>query len=103
MSQVDVIVGNSSSGLYEAPSFKRPTVNIGDRQRGRLAAASVLHCEPRADNIAAALERAWTLDCKDVVNPYGDGQSSGRIVQSLLELPLGEALLKKQFHLIPLT
>lgn len=101
MSQVNVIVGNSSSGLYEAPSFQRPTVDIGDRQRGRLAAASVLHCEPRADNIAAALDRAWTLNCVGVVNPYGDGHSSARIVQALLELPLGEALLKKQFHLIP--
>lgn len=103
MSQVDIVIGNSSSGLYEAPSLKRPTVNIGDRQRGRLAAPSVLHCEPDAASIAAALDRAWTLDCAGVVNPYGDGQSSGRIVQALLELPLGEALLKKQFHLISST
>lgn len=101
MSLVDAVVGNSSSGLYEAPSFQRPTVNIGDRQRGRLAAASVLHCEPHAGSIAAALNRAWTLDCTMVVNPYGDGESSGRIVQALLDLPLGEMLLKKQFHLIP--
>lgn len=103
MSQADIVIGNSSSGLYEAPSLKRPTVNIGDRQRSRLAAPSVLHCEPDAASIAAALDRAWTLDCAGVVNPYGDGQSSGRIVQALLELPLGEALLKKQFHLIPST
>lgn len=103
MAQVDAVVGNSSSGLYEAPSFHCPTVDIGDRQRGRLAAASVLHCEPDAASISAALDRAWTLDCSGVVNPYGDGQSSGRIVQALLELPLGESLLKKQFHLIPST
>lgn len=103
MSQVDMVIGNSSSGLYEAPSLKRPTVNIGDRQRGRLAAPSVLHCEPEAASIAAAIDRAWTLDCAGVVNPYGDGQSSGRVVHALLELPLGEALLKKQFHLIPST
>lgn len=103
MAQVDAVVGNSSSGLYEAPSFHCPTVDIGDRQRGRLAAASVLHCKPDAASIASALDRAWTLDCADVINPYGDGQSSGRIVQALLELPLGESLLKKQFHLIPST
>ena len=103
MAQVDAVVGNSSSGLYEAPSFHCPTVDIGDRQRGRLAAASVLHCEPDAASISAALDRAWTLDCSGVVNPYGDGQSSSRIVQALLELPLGESLLKKQFHLIPST
>jgi UDP-N-acetylglucosamine 2-epimerase (non-hydrolysing)/GDP/UDP-N,N'-diacetylbacillosamine 2-epimerase (hydrolysing) len=103
MSMVDMVVGNSSSGLYEAPSFQCPTVNIGDRQRGRLAATSVLHCEPRADSIAAAMDTAWTLDCAGVVNPYGDGQSSGRIVRALLDVPLGETLLKKQFHLIPST
>lgn len=103
MSVVDAVVGNSSSGLYEAPSFQRPTVNIGDRQRGRLAASSVLHCEPNAESIAAALDRAWTLDCSAVVNPYGDGRSCGRIVQALLDLKLGESLLKKQFHLIPST
>ncbi len=101
MNVVDVVLGNSSSGLYEAPSFRRPTVNIGDRQRGRLAAASVLHCEPSAESISAALQRAWTLDCTNVVNPYGDGHSSARIVKALLELPLGPSLLKKQFHLIP--
>ena len=51
MNEVDVVVGNSSSGLYEAPSLHTPTVNIGDRQRGRLSAASVIHCkpEPRGD------------------------------------------------------
>ncbi|MCE4538179.1 UDP-N-acetylglucosamine 2-epimerase [Pelomonas sp. P7] len=103
MSMVDIVVGNSSSGLYEAPSFQRPTVNIGDRQRGRLAATSVLQCEPRADSIAAALESAWQLNCAGVVNPYGDGRSSGRIVQALLDVPLGQALLKKQFHLISPT
>lgn len=103
MSMVDAVVGNSSSGLYEAPTFKVPTIDIGDRQRGRLAAASVLHCEPRADCIAAALDRAWSLDCSEAVNPYGDGHAAGRIINALLDLPLGESLLKKQFHLIPLT
>lgn len=103
MAVVDAVVGNSSSGLYEAPSFRLPTVNIGDRQRGRLAATSVVHCEPDAESIAAALDRAWTLDCADVVNPYGDGHSAGRIVHALLDLELGESLLKKQFHLNPST
>ena len=103
MAVVDAVVGNSSSGLYEAPSFRLPTVNIGDRQRGRLAATSVVHCEPDAESIAAALDRAWTLDCAEVVNPYGDGHSAARIVHALLDLELGESLLKKQFHLIPST
>lgn len=98
MAQVDAVVGNSSSGLYEAPSFRIPTVNIGDRQRGRLAASSVVHCEPRSDSICEALRRAKALDCRAVVNPYGDGQSAGRIVDLLRRFPLGSAALKKTFH-----
>lgn len=100
MNQVDMVVGNSSSGLYEAPSFAIPTVNIGDRQRGRLAAPSVLHCEPTAADISAALDKAWTLDCRDVVNPYGDGHSAGRIIEALKQLPDAPVLLKKTFHSI---
>ncbi len=100
MSQVNAVVGNSSSGLYETPSFKVPTVNIGDRQRGRSAVASVLHCEPQRDAILSALEKAWTLDCSAVVNPYGDGASAARIVDALRHLPVGDLLLKKTFHLI---
>lgn len=100
MAQVDAIVGNSSSGLYEAPSFRIPTLDIGDRQRGRQAADSVLHCDPERRAILAALERARTLDCSAVVNPYGDGHSAPRIVEALLTLPPREQLVKKRFHLI---
>lgn len=100
MAQVDVVVGNSSSGLYEAPSFCVPTVNVGDRQRGRLAAASVIHCEPRRSDIAAALNTALKLDCSSVINPYGDGYSAQRIVAQLLAQPLAGGAPKKHFHLI---
>jgi len=100
MAQVDMVLGNSSSGLYEAPSFKKPTVNIGERQRGRLAAASVIHCEPSAASIDDALFRAWTMDCSAVVNPYGDGHSTSRIMQALREWPISAELLKKRFHAI---
>ena len=100
MAQVDVVVGNSSSGLYEAPSFRIPTVNIGDRQRGRLATSSVLDCAPERAAILATLSRAMALDCSAVVNPYGDGESSARIVSALTALPPRAALLKKHFHLI---
>ncbi|MFM2069562.1 MAG: hypothetical protein RLZZ584_4471, partial [Pseudomonadota bacterium] len=87
MAQVDAVVGNSSSGLYEAPSFGVATVNVGDRQRGRLAAASVLHCTPEPAAIADALQRALSLDCRGVVNPYGDGHSAARITRVLRGLP----------------
>jgi UDP-N-acetylglucosamine 2-epimerase (non-hydrolysing)/GDP/UDP-N,N'-diacetylbacillosamine 2-epimerase (hydrolysing) len=100
MAQVDVVVGNSSSGLYEAPSFGVPTVNLGDRQRGRLAAASVLHCRAEQSAIADALQRALALDCTGVVNPYGDGHSAPRIVRVLRSLPPAAALLRKPFHSI---
>lgn len=99
LSQVDAIVGNSSSALYEAPSLHTPAVNIGDRQRGRLAAASVVHCPPQREAILSALERALALDCSEVVNPYGDGYSAQRIVKALVELPAPAGLLKKSFHL----
>jgi len=98
MALADVVVGNSSSGLYEAPSFKRPTVNIGDRQRGRLAAASVVHCEPSSCSIQDALSQAYQLDCSNVVNPYGDGHAVDHIMQALRELPISSELLKKRFY-----
>lgn len=97
MAQVDAVVGNSSSGLYEAPSFKKPTVNIGDRQRGRLQAGSVLNCPPLADMIEQTIRAAFTLDCQTVVNPYGDGQSSPRIVGVLKAVPDPRTLLRKHF------
>lgn len=98
MANVDAVVGNSSSGLYEAPSLGVPTVNIGERQRGRLAATSVLHCAPERSAIARTIDQALALDCSAVVNPYGDGQSVPRIVNALRCLPLRAELLKKPFH-----
>lgn len=97
IAQVDAVVGNSSSGLYEVPSFKKPTVNIGDRQKGRIHAASVIDCLPEAAAIRAAIERAFSLDCTDVVNPYGDGASAPRIVSILKEIQNLKSLLKKRF------
>ena len=100
MAQVDGVVGNSSSGLYEAPSLRVPTVNIGDRQRGRLSTSSVIDCPPERAAITQALHQALALDCRDVVNPYGDGEASARIVSTLKSLPLDPATLKKHFHMI---
>jgi UDP-hydrolysing UDP-N-acetyl-D-glucosamine 2-epimerase len=100
MAQVDAVVGNSSSGLYEAPSFKIPTVNIGDRQRGRLSPDSVIDCEPHRQAISEALETAWSKDCASVLNPYGDGMSSPRIVEALRAMPTAGSSLKKTFHML---
>ena len=98
MARVDAVVGNSSSGLYEAPSLGVPTVNVGDRQKGRLAAASVLHCPAEPDAIVAALGRAFGMDCTGVENPYGDGDSARRIVEVLRAAPDRQTLLRKRFH-----
>lgn len=97
MSQVDALVGNSSSGLYEAPSLHKPAVNIGDRQKGRLRAASVIDCAPEAGAIERAIHAALHLDCSGVRNPYGDGNSAPRIVTALKSIPDLSVLVRKEF------
>lgn len=101
MAQVDAVVGNSSSALLEAPSFRVPTVNIGDRQAGRLKAASVIDCAPQRDAIEAALVLALSPSSREVlasiVSPYGDGGAAEAIVRVLQEHPL-EGVLKKRFR-----
>lgn len=97
LAQVDAIVGNSSSGLYEAPSFKVPTVNIGNRQKGRLCASSVINCLPRTEAVQAAIQRAFELDCLQTINPYGDGNTASKIVSILKTVPDFKNLLIKRF------
>jgi len=87
MANVDAVVGNSSSGLYEAPSLGIATVDIGDRQRGRLAATSVLRCAADRGTIRETIMRAMALDCSGVINPYGDGHATTKIVDVLRSLP----------------
>lgn len=98
MAQVDAVVGNSSSGLYEAPSFRVPTIDVGDRQGGRLSAASVIRCAPTKAAILKAFSQAEAMDCSAVVNPYGDGHASEKIVAILKALPDRAVLLAKRFH-----
>lgn len=98
---VDAVVGNSSSGLLEAPGFGTPTVNIGDRQKGRLRAASVVDCAPETGAIRVALARAlspeFRLSPGFTANPYGDGRAAERIM-AVLRRPLPSNLLQKTFH-----
>ncbi len=98
LSNVDAVVGNSSSGLYEAPTFKIPTVNIGDRQRGRLQASSVINCVPNKLEIVKAMQTAFAMDCRDTINPYGDGRASERIVNVLKEFDNPRSLIQKSFY-----
>lgn len=92
-----VVAGNSSSGVCEALTFKVPAVNIGDRQKGRVLASSVISCEAKAGAIASAIRTAWSGDYSAVVSPYGDGHASERIVQVLKRVREPRRLLKKRF------
>ena len=101
---VDGVVGNSSSGLAEVPSFHKGTVNIGDRQKGRLRASSVIDCAPDRRSIAEAIGRLYSPAFQEalarVENPYGDGGASRRIVRVLAEHPL-QGLVQKRFYDLP--
>ena len=81
---VNAVVGNSSSGLLEVPSLGKATVNVGVRQQGRFRGNSVIHCEASAPAITAAIRQALMMDRSGIINPYGDGHSSERIVAALL-------------------
>lgn len=95
------MVGNSSSGLVEAASFRLPVVDIGIRQAGRLAPANVIHCEHDTDATIAAIERALSPDfaasLKGLVNPYGDGHAAEQMIEILSTLPPRDILIKKKF------
>ena len=97
---VDVVVGNSSSGLLEVPSFKVATVNIGNRQKGRLKAQSIIDCEPNQKSILAALSNTYSKDfistLSNVINPYGDGGASLKIKNKIKSFDLHN-ILKKEF------
>jgi UDP-N-acetylglucosamine 2-epimerase (non-hydrolysing)/GDP/UDP-N,N'-diacetylbacillosamine 2-epimerase (hydrolysing) len=97
MRTVDVVVGNSSSGLYEAPSFKVPTVNIGDRQAGRERAMSVIDCVPRAADIAKAISAALERDWSSTVNPYEREHTVQQIIAQIKRFLSGERSVKKKF------
>src|SRR5262249_12979905 len=99
--EVDAIVGNSSSGIIEAPALKKPTVNIGDRQRGRLRAPSVLDCPEDATAIRAALERALSSEFRDglaqMVSPYGSPGLVAPAIVDVLRRVDTRSLLRKTF------
>lgn len=99
--QVDGVIGNSSSGLLEVPSFLKGTVNIGSRQRGRLKAASVIDCQPQCQAILNAIATMYAPEFHTLLqatkNPYGDGGASDKIV-SILERISFQHLLEKSFH-----
>jgi GDP/UDP-N,N'-diacetylbacillosamine 2-epimerase (hydrolysing) len=101
IAHVDAVVGNSSSGIIEAPSLRTPTINIGERQRGRLIADSIINCPPEKSSIEAALKKIYTPDfrltVKATINPYGTGGASKSITSILKSFPLND-VVKKRFY-----
>jgi GDP/UDP-N,N'-diacetylbacillosamine 2-epimerase (hydrolysing) len=100
---MDFIIGNSSSGLLEAPSFKIGTINIGDRQNGRLKAKSVVDCLPNKKNMKRAIKKIYSNKfqkiLKDVQNPYDNGCASKKITKVLKKVKLDKILKKKFFNI----
>ncbi|MGF7492630.1 UDP-N-acetylglucosamine 2-epimerase [Campylobacter concisus] len=98
---VDIVLGNSSSGLSEVPSFKKATINIGDRQKGRARASSVIDVRPDRKEILTAIKRAYSKEfeqiLKDTINPYDGGNPSKKMVKILKETKL-DGILKKKFY-----
>jgi len=98
---VDLVIGNSSSGIIEVPYFKIPTINIGDRQNGRLKARSIIDCEPKKkkiiDSINLALTKNFSLICKNKETFYGDGNAgikSFKIIKKVID----KMKIKKKFY-----
>ncbi|MBP2316261.1 UDP-N-acetylglucosamine 2-epimerase [Azospirillum soli] len=102
MAIAGAMVGNSSSGIIEAASFRLPVVNIGDRQRGRVAGGNVIHVPADAETIREAIRKALSPEFReslaDQVNPYGRGTAAPRIVEVLRSVSLGQELVMKRFH-----
>jgi len=98
---MDAVVGNSSSGLMEAPSFKIGTIDIGDRQKGRIKANSIIACSPNKESIDSALVKLYSREFQDIANnvdnPYGDGGASKEIVRIIKDTSL-DNIVKKSFY-----
>jgi len=96
------VIGNSSSGIIEAPSFDVPTINIGDRQRGRIQSASTINCNPNVKEIKESIElvlsEGFRKKIKHIKNPYGDGNVSFEIVEKIKEFLFKGFDLKKTFY-----
>jgi GDP/UDP-N,N'-diacetylbacillosamine 2-epimerase (hydrolysing) len=99
----EVVMGNSSSGILEAPSLGVPTINIGDRQKGRIQTDSIINCKPELGEIENAMTLALTEvfknKARNTVNPYGDGTTSEKIIKKLKDFLLNDKIdLKKKFY-----
>lgn len=102
MKSAEFVLGNSSSGIIETPAFGIPTINIGDRQRGRLQSESIINCSTDFESIEAAIQKAMSSEfkeiCKSVTSPYGDGNAAKHIASKIVEVVTEDKMdLKKKF------
>ena len=97
------MIGNSSSGIIETPSLFKPSINIGNRQKGRVKAKSVIDSKQSLEaikrSIKLGISKNFQKNLKDLTNPYGKGDSSIKIVEQIKKINLNE-LLAKKFHLL---
>lgn len=103
MKYSEFVMGNSSSGIIETPAFHVPTINIGDRQRGRLQSDSIINCGTTTEDILVAIKQAMSVEhhkvCEKVISPYGDGHAAERIAEKIVEFVMeGKIDLKKRFY-----
>ncbi len=103
MKYSEFVLGNSSSGIIETPAFHVPTVNIGDRQRGRLQSVSIINCGASKEEIVEAIRKAMTDDqkemCRNVISPYGDGRAAKQIAEMTVKAVFEAGIdLKKKFY-----
>ena len=101
IAQVDAVIGNSSSGLAEVPTFKKATINIGNRQKGRVQSNSVISCNPVSADIKNAIKKSYTDQFRDLLltaeNPYGDGGAAKHIINILSAVDI-DSLIHKEFY-----
>ena len=100
---VDGVIGNSSSGILEVPSFKKGTINIGDRQKGRIQSDSIINCSANTKDILLAIDslysKTFQKGLKYSENPYGDGSSSGKIISIIKKINTKNLLMKSFYDL----
>ena len=102
MKYCNSVIGNSSSGIIEAPSFNKPTINIGDRQKGRMQAESVINCKPNSSSITLAIKKSLSPEFKNtlpsIVNPYGGEDTCNKIINIITKFLNSTIDLKKTFY-----
>jgi GDP/UDP-N,N'-diacetylbacillosamine 2-epimerase (hydrolysing) len=106
MKYVDFVIGNSSSGIIETPSFGIPTINVGDRQDGRVRAESIIDCGAKKEDVLCAIDKAMSDSfkgmCRQIKSPYGDGKASDRIASIIFE-NLNKIKVRKTFYDIDIS